>query len=144
MRFLVLFLFSFINLFIAESVALVINTNLPTEDIKVLLISGPECETCDVFAKIRLDKDYDDVLYIEGHSYPIVEVDKSAMPNQLSNLFKQQALQSKGWSTQLTVAVIDNGTLLYQGDITQSSEDNELNLEYFVDVALYENTQPIR
>lgn len=148
MKIKVLLLLALLSVSAFESMALIVNSNFPAENIELLLISGPECNTCEGFTHAHRKKHDDDVLYIEGQGYPIKRVDKLNLPQGLAIQFAPQTLAEKNWPHQLTVAVVDNGELLYQGDIIQSrghfgDKEGGYALEYFIEQALlFDRTRP--
>lgn len=98
---------------------------------EIWLLSGKDCNICELFDEVKQKRGYGEELLVAGKRYPIRHVDKSSLPDFLT-LAIGDGVDSRHWPLQLTVAIVDNETLLYYGNIAQSADFSQafLNKEY--------------
>lgn len=96
---------------------------------EVWLLSGKHCNICELFDEVSENRGYGDVLNLDGTHYPIHKIDKAALPGFLKQALAED-ISHRHWGLQLTVAVVDNQTLLYQGNIAQSADFSQASLKH--------------
>jgi hypothetical protein len=98
-----------------------------SHELELWLASGPECNSCEIFAELSQRRGYArEVRYERGADtvvVPIERVDKSTLPvNVLNQLSGDSGPSSRHWPIQLTVLVVRNGTVLSFGNIADSAD----------------------
>ncbi len=99
---------------------------------EIWLLSGKDCNVCDIFEEASNRRNYGNSLTVKNIKYPIQHINKASLPKFLSEALKKESINLKYWDIQLTVAVVDNNKLFYQGNIADSVDFNNgiINQEY--------------
>jgi hypothetical protein len=89
---------------------------------EIWLLSGNECNVCEIFDKTKEDRDYGQSISLQNVNFLIKEVDKDKVPDSYKRLVDEIAIGNEYWSVQLNIAVVKGDTLLYHGNIAESAD----------------------
>ncbi|MEE4331068.1 MAG: hypothetical protein V2J10_09380 [Wenzhouxiangella sp.] len=92
---------------------------------EIWLLSGPECNICSIYEQIASDRGYSSHLTIDGEDIAIRRGDKQTLPLLLAEHFGQDIEDDVNWPIQLTVVVVEGGSVLYSANIAESVDWSE-------------------
>ena len=95
---------------------------------EVWLLSGKDCNVCSLFDEVSQQRGYGDTLKVNSTLYPIKHIDKNTLPKFLQTAIGADELNTKHWPQQLTVAIVDNKQLILHGNIAESADFNQAQL----------------
>ena len=89
---------------------------------EIWLLSGSECNVCEIFDKTKEDRDYGNSITVKNVNFLIKKIDKDEVPDPYKRLVDEIAIGNEHWPVQLNIAVIQGNTLLYHGNIAESAD----------------------
>jgi hypothetical protein len=89
---------------------------------EIWLLSGNECNVCEIFDKTKEDRDYGHSISVQNVNFLIKEVDKDSVPDSYKRLVDEIAKGNEYWLVQLNIAVVKGDKVLYHGNIAESAD----------------------